>query len=181
MVGVETEPTAYVANIEVVDPDDEDDDQGTLRDLITREKCSKSMSNCSSTAHGPLSTGQGRKNVKQRLKNVEGSRGHEGPHLVTWKKHSILSYSYGQVKEIVKVRDIENDDFLGNLSKIVSFAKEFEMNKIFLAKLDGFVSMLVEIPGNGKDVNILEKVVRVLELILNKIEDQEQLKNLMLD
>ena len=29
--------------------------------------------------------------------------------------------------------------------------------------------------------DILEKVVRVLELILNKIEDQEQLTNLMLD
>ncbi|KAK0604788.1 hypothetical protein LWI29_019500 [Acer saccharum] len=92
--------------------------------------------------------------------------------------HSVLSYD--QVKDIVKVRDIENDDFLCNLSKIVSFAKESDMNKIFLAKLDGFVSMLVEILSNVKDVNILEKVVRVLELILNKIEDQEQLTNLML-
>lgn len=85
--------------------------------------------------------------------------------------------SQEQVKDIVQLTDFNNED----LSKIVSFAKESDENKAFLAKLDGFLSILVEILGNVKDVNVLERVVRVLDLILTKIEDQQQLKNLMLN
>ncbi|KAL5754038.1 hypothetical protein ACOSP7_022258 [Xanthoceras sorbifolium] len=92
--------------------------------------------------------------------------------------HPVLSQD--QVKDIVKVTDIKKEDFLSNLSMIVSFAKESDENKTFLAKLDGFVSMLVEILSNVKDVNILERVIRVLDLMLNKIDDQQQLTNLML-
>ncbi|XP_044486888.1 U-box domain-containing protein 27-like isoform X2 [Mangifera indica] len=85
-----------------------------------------------------------------------------------------------QVKDIVNVTDIKNEDFAENFSKIISFAGESDENKKFLAEMDGFVVLLVEILIIVKDKNILEQVVRVLALILNKIDDQEHLMNLML-
>ncbi|KAJ0041323.1 hypothetical protein Pint_27191 [Pistacia integerrima] len=88
--------------------------------------------------------------------------------------------SQDQVKDIIKETDIKNEDFLENFSKIISFARESDENKKFLAKFDGFVIMLVEILSKVRDKDILEQVVRVLALILNKIEDQEHLMNLML-
>lgn len=88
----------------------------------------------------------------------------------------IAAVSPEQVKGIVKFTDYNDEDF----SKIVSFAKESDENKAFLAKLDGFLSMLVEVLRNVKDVNILERVVRVLDLILLKIEDPKQFKDLIL-
>ncbi|XP_044469313.1 U-box domain-containing protein 27-like [Mangifera indica] len=88
--------------------------------------------------------------------------------------------SQDQVKDIIKVTDIKNEDLLEKFSKIITFARESDENKKFLAKLDGFVVMLVEILSNVKDKNILEQVVRILALILNKIEGQENMMNLFL-
>ncbi|KAJ4715265.1 RING-type E3 ubiquitin transferase [Melia azedarach] len=85
-----------------------------------------------------------------------------------------------QVKDIIRVTDIKNEDLSENLSKLIAFAKESDENKKFLAKFDGLVVMLVEILRNVKDVNILREVIRILDLILNKLEDQQQLMNLIL-
>lgn len=88
--------------------------------------------------------------------------------------------SQDEVKDIIRVAISKNEDFSENLTKIVGFAKESDENKTFLAKFDGLVVMLVEILSNVNDVNILKQVIRVLDLILNKIEDQQHLMNLIL-
>ncbi|GAY58447.1 hypothetical protein CUMW_187050 [Citrus unshiu] len=88
--------------------------------------------------------------------------------------------SQDEVKDIIRVAISKNEDFSENLTKIVAFAKESDENKTFLAKFDGLVVMLVEILSNVNDVNMLKQVIRVLDLILNKIEDQQHLMNLIL-
>lgn len=88
--------------------------------------------------------------------------------------------SQDEVKDIIRVAISKTEDFSENLTKIVAFAKESDENKTFLAKFDGLVVMLVEILSNVNDVNMLKQVIRVLDLILNKIEDQQHLMNLIL-
>lgn len=88
--------------------------------------------------------------------------------------------SQDEVKDLISVAISKNEDFSENLTKIFAFAKESDENKKFLAKFDGLVVMLVEILSNVNDVNILKQVIRVLDLILNKIEDQQHLMNLIL-
>ncbi|KHN09591.1 U-box domain-containing protein 27 [Glycine soja] len=75
----------------------------------------------------------------------------------------------------------------GSLSKLLLFAKDSLQNKLFLAKLEGFVNQLVRFLHNvdvgvtaGTSVEFLEQVVIVLGLILDSIEDREGLKNSML-
>ncbi|KAJ6413774.1 hypothetical protein OIU84_006556 [Salix udensis] len=69
---------------------------------------------------------------------------------------------------------------IDHLSKLICFAKESEENCEFLAKFDGFVEMLVGFLDGDKDVNFLERVVRVLVMILNKVGDYKALRLLIL-
>ncbi|KAJ7945271.1 RING-type E3 ubiquitin transferase [Quillaja saponaria] len=92
--------------------------------------------------------------------------------------------SKDQVVEII--RDIEsmNLNRLDSLSKFVRFAEESEENRKFLAKLEGFLPMLVRFLDNvdgevSVRIEFLEQVVRISDLVLSKLEDSEQLKNLM--
>ncbi|KAJ6737367.1 U-BOX DOMAIN-CONTAINING PROTEIN 27-RELATED [Salix viminalis] len=69
---------------------------------------------------------------------------------------------------------------IDHLSKLICFAKESEENCEFLAKFDGFVEMLVGFLDGDKDVNFLERVVRVFVMILNKVGDYKALRLLIL-
>ncbi|CAK7355034.1 unnamed protein product [Dovyalis caffra] len=69
---------------------------------------------------------------------------------------------------------------IDHLSKFICFAKESEENCEFLAKFDGFVEMLVGFLGGDKDINFIERVVKILVLTLNKVGDYKALRLLML-
>ncbi|KAL3584295.1 hypothetical protein D5086_015356 [Populus alba] len=71
-------------------------------------------------------------------------------------------------------------DKTDRLSKFICFAKESEENCEFLAKFDGFVEMLVGFLVGDKDINFLERVVKVFVLILNKVGDYRALRLLIL-
>ncbi|KAJ1378266.1 Zinc finger, RING/FYVE/PHD-type [Sesbania bispinosa] len=77
--------------------------------------------------------------------------------------------------------DSNGSDRFGSLKKVVHFAQDSEPNRVFLAKIDNFVPLLVRLLDNVDDgVEFLEQVVKALGLILDKIEDREGLKNRML-
>ncbi|KAJ7956989.1 RING-type E3 ubiquitin transferase [Quillaja saponaria] len=93
--------------------------------------------------------------------------------------------SQDRLVEIIRGMEIQTEKRLDSLSKIVCFAEESEENRKFLAKIDGFVPMLVRFLDNADggvsvSVEFLDHVVRVLDLVLSKFEDCELLKNLML-
>ncbi|KAI9108686.1 hypothetical protein K1719_020333 [Acacia pycnantha] len=86
-----------------------------------------------------------------------------------------------QVVDSMKYLDGPGENCLDSLSRILYFAEESEENREFLAKLDGFVPSLVDLLDNVNGaVEMLERVVNALDAVLDKIEDREQLKKLML-
>ncbi|KAF9679010.1 hypothetical protein SADUNF_Sadunf07G0095600 [Salix dunnii] len=89
--------------------------------------------------------------------------------VVTWEDIEVL------VKEMRAQKDQ-----IELLSKFICFAKESEENCDFLAKFDGFVEMLVGFLVGDKDINFLERVVKVFVLILNKVGDYKALRMLIL-
>ncbi|KAG5241959.1 hypothetical protein OIU76_025138 [Salix suchowensis] len=89
--------------------------------------------------------------------------------VVTWEDVEVL------VKEMRAQKDK-----IELLSKFICFAKESEENCDFLAKFDGFVEMLVEFLVGDKDINFLERVVKVFALILDKVGDYKALRMLIL-
>ncbi|KAL4644050.1 hypothetical protein ACB092_02G135100 [Castanea dentata] len=97
--------------------------------------------------------------------------------------------SLDQVKNLIKdlSSQTENDSSLESLSKILCFARESEENRKSLARMGGFIVTLVEFLGNAGEGtcrnynhHFLEQVVMVLESVLSKIEEQEQLRDLFL-
>lgn len=67
---------------------------------------------------------------------------------------------------------------LGLITKAVRFGQDSDQNRAFLAKLDGFVSLMVTFLDNvDGSVEFLEQVLTALGLVLEKIEDREGLKN----
>ncbi|KAJ6377953.1 hypothetical protein OIU78_028228 [Salix suchowensis] len=89
--------------------------------------------------------------------------------VVTWEDVEVL------VKEMRAQKDK-----IELLSKFICFAKESEENCDFLAKFDGFVEMLVGFLVGDKDINFLERVVKVFALILDKVGDYKALRMLIL-
>ncbi|KAK6922843.1 U-box domain [Dillenia turbinata] len=93
-----------------------------------------------------------------------------------------LSLSKEQAQALVK--EIEKDDFANrfdSLSKIICFASQSEENRKFLARLDGFLSLTVDILCNaGAELRVLEQVVWVLELILIDFEENEKMSSVLL-
>ncbi|KAL1326837.1 hypothetical protein HN51_036958 [Arachis hypogaea] len=72
-------------------------------------------------------------------------------------------------------------DRLESLAKILSFARDSEENRKYLARIEAFLPALVGFLLNvDDDFQFLEQVVMALNLILDKIEDREALKTLML-
>ncbi|KAE9602786.1 hypothetical protein Lal_00049496 [Lupinus albus] len=77
-------------------------------------------------------------------------------------------------------RHCENNR-VDSLVKIVRFALDSDENRDFLAKVDGFVARLVGLLHNvDGGVELLEMVLKALDLVLEKIDDREWLKNSML-
>ncbi|KAK6924223.1 U-box domain [Dillenia turbinata] len=91
------------------------------------------------------------------------------------------SLSKEQAQELVK--EIERDDCsnqFDSLSKIICFASELEENRKFLARIDGFLSVTVNVLCNaGEELRVLERVIRILELILIDFEDKEKMSRLL--
>ncbi|XP_057748576.1 U-box domain-containing protein 28-like [Arachis stenosperma] len=72
-------------------------------------------------------------------------------------------------------------DRLESLAKILSFARDSEENRKYLARIEAFLPALVGFLLNvDDDFQFLEQVVMALNLILDKIQDREALKTLML-
>ncbi|XP_027339511.1 U-box domain-containing protein 27-like [Abrus precatorius] len=91
--------------------------------------------------------------------------------------------SPGQI--IQAVADLDTEHRFGLLSKIFHFAQHSPENKLFLAKIEGFVNQLIRFLDNvgagvTGSVEFLEQVVKLLDLILDSIEDPEGFKNSML-
>ncbi|GLT77030.1 hypothetical protein SLA2020_486550 [Shorea laevis] len=85
------------------------------------------------------------------------------------------------MQDLIKDLDHNGESFL----KLVYFARESEENYRFLARMDGSIVTLVEFLGNAGDgkcrsFDFLEPVVEVLDLVLSKVEDYEQVTNSML-
>lgn len=86
-----------------------------------------------------------------------------------------------QVVEIIRNADWESKaEALDSISKIACFARDNDENKKSLVGIDGFVPLLVEFLGNGekipsRGIELLEQMVRVLEMIRNHVEDRQQL------
>ncbi|XP_021899794.1 U-box domain-containing protein 27 [Carica papaya] len=93
-----------------------------------------------------------------------------------------------QVKLIMRDFQLKNNDAdhrLHLLSKIVLFARESEENRDFLAKTEQLVPLLVDLICNvdgksPKNIQIIEQVLRILDVIRTKIGDREQLSNLIM-
>lgn len=93
-----------------------------------------------------------------------------------------------QVKLIMRDFQLKNNDAdhrLHLLSKIVLFARESEENRDFLAKTEQLVPLLVDLICNvdgksPKNIQIIEQVLRILDMIRTKIGDREQLSNLIM-
>ncbi|KAK7247554.1 hypothetical protein RIF29_42439 [Crotalaria pallida] len=85
---------------------------------------------------------------------------------------------------LASIADLEGPNRVDSLARIVRFALVSEENRDFLAKVEGFVARLVGLMHNAGDgvqrVEILELVLKALDLVTEKIEDREWLKNTML-
>ncbi|XP_045826318.1 U-box domain-containing protein 27-like [Trifolium pratense] len=69
----------------------------------------------------------------------------------------------------------------GLITKVNRFAQDSDQNKGFLAKLDGFVALMVSLLDNvDGSVEFLEQILTALGFVLEKIEDREELKNRLL-
>ncbi|KAF8405862.1 hypothetical protein HHK36_007940 [Tetracentron sinense] len=93
------------------------------------------------------------------------------------------SPSLSQEQATVLIKKIENrsDNCFDCLSKILDFARDSDENRKFLAKIDGFVPVIVGVLGNvDVEIRVVEQVVRVLDLILTEYGDKEQLMRLIL-
>ncbi|KAL5075243.1 hypothetical protein RYX36_014227 [Vicia faba] len=67
---------------------------------------------------------------------------------------------------------------LGLITKVVRFGQDSDQNRTFLAKLDGFVSLMVTFLDNvDESIEFLEQVLTVLGLVLEKIQDREGFKS----
>ncbi|OAY36054.1 U-box domain-containing protein 28 [Manihot esculenta] len=120
-------------------------------------------------------------NLQRLIKIWSDSVQHHSSHRVDSATNSVPSQD--EIKCIVK--DIETKKepdrcCFDSLSKILCFAEESVENREFLAKLDGFLPMLVDFLGDNKSVDFIEQVIRVLELILIKIGVNKQLMTLLL-
>ncbi|XP_010247268.1 PREDICTED: U-box domain-containing protein 28 [Nelumbo nucifera] len=91
-----------------------------------------------------------------------------------------------QVRVLVKNIEDHAENRLDCLTKILDFAKESNENRAFLAKMDGFVPIIVgvlrsNVDGRGEvEIELSEHVVRLLDMILMDYADKEQLMRLTL-
>ncbi|PQQ07590.1 U-box domain-containing protein 28-like [Prunus yedoensis var. nudiflora] len=94
------------------------------------------------------------------------------------------SLSSQQLTSLVQYLETENEKFnqslLHSLSKMVDFAKAGDENRKFLANFNGFVPAIVGVLNReGVEIEVLESVIRVLDLILPQNGVKEQLRQLL--
>ncbi|XP_061359852.1 U-box domain-containing protein 27-like [Gastrolobium bilobum] len=96
---------------------------------------------------------------------------------------SVLSRD--QVLQAIIDMDTRSENRFSSLVKLVRFAEDCEDNRVFLAKINRLVPLLVGFLDNVDggvtgSVDFLEQVVKALSLVMDKIEDCEGLKDSML-
>lgn len=83
-----------------------------------------------------------------------------------------------QVRILIKNMENGISGYLDQLPKILSFAKYSDENRKFLASFDGFVqkmvSLLSSISGEGVKVEVLEQIIKVLNLIMSEYRVKEE-------
>jgi hypothetical protein len=85
------------------------------------------------------------------------------------------------LQAITDLTDSNGLNRFGLITKVNRFAQDSDQNKAFLAKLDGFVSLMVSLLDNvDGSVEFLEQILTALGFVLEKIEDHEELKNHLL-
>ncbi|KAI5312015.1 hypothetical protein L3X38_041188 [Prunus dulcis] len=94
------------------------------------------------------------------------------------------SLSSQQLTSLVQYLETENEKFnqslLHSLSKMVDFAKAGDENRKFLANFNGFVPAIVGVLNReGVEIEVLESVIKVLDLILPQNGVKEQLRQLL--
>ncbi|XP_054821937.1 U-box domain-containing protein 27-like [Prosopis cineraria] len=90
--------------------------------------------------------------------------------------------SRDQVLDAVTDLKAKSGNPLCSLAGILSFAEESENNREFLAKIEGLVPLLVGFLDNvdggiPRSVEFLEKVVKALDFVLSKAQDDETVKH----
>ncbi|KAL6218129.1 PREDICTED: U-box domain-containing protein 28-like [Fragaria vesca subsp. vesca] len=90
-----------------------------------------------------------------------------------------------QLRGLVQYLAAENEKFNQNLfdslSKMVNFAKSKDDNRRFLANFNGFVSAVVGVLNReGVEIEVLELVIRLLDLISSQNGVVEQLQQLII-
>ncbi|KAK8607038.1 hypothetical protein V6N13_052789 [Hibiscus sabdariffa] len=74
------------------------------------------------------------------------------------------------------VKQLDNNNFLSSLTKIVCFARESEENREFLVRIDGFLNAVFDFMRNVEsDVKLIEQVVEILNLMSSKILEKKPL------
>ncbi|KAE8709935.1 U-box domain-containing protein 29 [Hibiscus syriacus] len=74
------------------------------------------------------------------------------------------------------VKQLDNENFVSSLQKIVWFARESEENREFLARIDGFVNAVFDFMINVEpDIKLIEQVVEILNLMSSKILEKKSL------
>ncbi|KAK8653507.1 hypothetical protein V6N13_127502 [Hibiscus sabdariffa] len=74
------------------------------------------------------------------------------------------------------VKQLDNNNFLSSLTKIVCFARESEENREFLVRTDGFLNAVFDFMRNVEsDVKLIEQVVEILNLMSSKILEKKPL------
>ncbi|XP_071722200.1 U-box domain-containing protein 27-like [Rutidosis leptorrhynchoides] len=95
---------------------------------------------------------------------------------------SVSVVSKERVRCLIEEMKSKGENWWELLEIIVRFARESEENRVFLAKSDGFVDVIIDFLCNCIAVDVrLEIVVVALSLVLSKMEeDRERLSNSML-
>ncbi|KAE8696253.1 U-box domain-containing protein 27 [Hibiscus syriacus] len=87
---------------------------------------------------------------------------------------SVFVPSRNQVKLLIK--HLDNNNCFSSLTKILHFAKESDENRQFLARIDCFFNKVFDFMRNEEfDFKLVEKVVKLLDLMSNNVSDKKPL------
>ncbi|KAF5188234.1 Ring-type e3 ubiquitin transferase [Thalictrum thalictroides] len=93
------------------------------------------------------------------------------------------SISRQQVRDLIKKIEAKDSNCNEGFSKIIEFAKICDENRKFVADVEGFVPVLLDILSNVKIIDkdvmknivVFEQTIRVLDLVLMEYRDKDQL------
>ncbi|PIA41848.1 hypothetical protein AQUCO_02200344v1 [Aquilegia coerulea] len=97
-----------------------------------------------------------------------------------------FSISRQQVRDLIKKIQVRDANCFQGITRIIEFAKVCDENRKFVADVEGFVPLLVDILSNVKVDNdlkkkivVFEQIIRVLDLVLMEYRDKDQLMRSM--